>query len=127
MKRIFNGIARALAMDMSDVHHIAIYGDLIAAKVQGRTASGSHGTDCALINRTRKKNTKPLSSILSSHLPTAIQFLAVSAEIICIIQCSKVPFSERSNSVWRLQRSFGDFRDCNTKRKYFISFYKYLF
>lgn len=66
MKRIFNGIARALAMDMSDVHHIAIYGDLIAAKVQGRAASGSHGTDCSLINRSQKKKTKPLSSILSS-------------------------------------------------------------
>lgn len=39
MKRIFNGNARALAMDMPDVHHIAIYGDLIAAKVQGRAVS----------------------------------------------------------------------------------------
>lgn len=37
MKRIFNGNARPLAMDMPDVHHIAIYDDLIAAKVQGRT------------------------------------------------------------------------------------------
>lgn len=39
MKRIFNGNARALPMDMPDVHHIAIYGDLIAAKVQGRAVS----------------------------------------------------------------------------------------
>jgi len=39
MKRIFNENARALAMDMPDVHYIAIYGDLIAAKVQGRAAS----------------------------------------------------------------------------------------
>lgn len=29
-------------MDMPDVHHIAIYGDLIAAKVQGRAASSEH-------------------------------------------------------------------------------------
>jgi len=42
MKRIFNGNARALAMDMPDVHHIAIYGDLIAAKVQGRAAYGEY-------------------------------------------------------------------------------------
>lgn len=37
MKRIFNGNGRPLAMDMLDVHHIAIYDDLIAAKVQGCT------------------------------------------------------------------------------------------
>lgn len=39
MKRIFNGNARTLAMDMLDVHYIAIYGDLIATKVQGCGAS----------------------------------------------------------------------------------------
>jgi len=44
MKRIFNGNAWTLAMDMSDVHHIAIYGDLITAKVQGRVASGGRGS-----------------------------------------------------------------------------------
>lgn len=38
MKRIFNGNGRPLAMDMLDVHHIAIYDDLIAAKVQGCTS-----------------------------------------------------------------------------------------
>lgn len=30
-------------MDMPDVHHIAIYGDLIAAKAQGRAASSARG------------------------------------------------------------------------------------
>lgn len=44
MKRIFNENARALAMDMPDVHYIAIYDDLIAAKVQGR-AAGSRNTN----------------------------------------------------------------------------------
>lgn len=39
MKRIFNGNARTLAMDMLDVHYIAIYDDLIATKVQGCVAS----------------------------------------------------------------------------------------
>lgn len=76
MKRIFNGNARALAMDMSDVHHIAIYGDLIAAKVQGRAASSGlswHG-DRALIN-IRKKNLN--FYLRSSHLLTAIQLYCV--------------------------------------------------
>lgn len=37
MKRIFNGNARALAMDNARrAPHCNLYGDLIAAKVQGR-------------------------------------------------------------------------------------------
>lgn len=36
-------------MDMPDVHYIAIYGDLIAAKVQGR-AAGSCNTNHTLIS-----------------------------------------------------------------------------
>lgn len=95
MKRIFNGNARALAMDMSDVHHIAIYGDLIAAKVQGRAASGGLSRHGSCVDQYQKK--KLNFYLRSSHLLTAIQFHAVSAKIICIIQCGNIPFSEHSN------------------------------
>jgi len=43
-------------MDMPDVHHIAIYGDLIAAKVQGRAAYGRYlHARIACSNRYRKE------------------------------------------------------------------------
>lgn len=36
-------------MYMPDVHHIAIYGDLIAAKVQGRAISGESLRDTTAV------------------------------------------------------------------------------